>query len=100
MPVIGLELETQKTFQEIDTLGKQPASTEPEEARRFLYGRCLIDVPVKSIPHMLFVEILNPFYVIQLLAILLWYNFEYEIYATFILVTSLISIVISLVQTR
>lgn len=34
------------------------------------------------------------------MAIGLWYSFEYEIYATFILVTSLISIFISLIQTR
>ena len=72
----------------------------PEAERKFLYGACLIDVPINSIAYLLFTEILNPFYVFQLFAILLWYNKEYEIYASFILITSLISISFSLYQTR
>jgi len=44
-------------------------------------------------------EVLSPFYVVQVLAVILWYMDEYELYASFIVMTSLISLYLSLKQT-
>ena len=54
----------------------------PNAERKFLFGACPIDVLINSIAYLLFTEILNPFYVLQLFAILLWYKKDYEIYQT------------------
>jgi len=45
-------------------------------------------------------EVLNPFYVFQILSIVLWCFDEYIYYATCVVVISAISISISLVETR
>ncbi|KAJ7306345.1 hypothetical protein JRQ81_009687 [Phrynocephalus forsythii] len=67
---------------------------------RKLYGPNLIDVPVKSYIQLLRDEILNPFYIFQIVSIILWLCEEYYSYASCILVISTFSIGISLYQTR
>lgn len=63
------------------------------------YGKCNIEVPVKSIPRLLVEEVLNPFYLFQVFSMCLWYWDGYASYATCILVISVISAVTSLVET-
>ena len=75
--------------------------TEEEGARRAaLYGTNEIQVPMESLGMLLVKEILSPFYVFQIFSIILWYADEYTIYATAILITSVLSIGSALYQTR
>lgn len=62
-PVLGLEVEGTKTFQELREMAENPQELD-ENSRRILFGDCIIDVPIHSLPYLLFTEILNPFYVI------------------------------------
>uniref|UniRef100_A0A4W6BTW5 ATPase cation transporting 13A2 n=1 Tax=Lates calcarifer TaxID=8187 RepID=A0A4W6BTW5_LATCA len=68
--------------------------------RRRIYGPNLIYVPVKSYMKLLFEEVLNPFYVFQVFSITLWMCDNYYLYAICILLISMLSIGISLYETR
>ncbi|KAG5838823.1 hypothetical protein ANANG_G00227710, partial [Anguilla anguilla] len=85
-----------------DDLYRQQAGLSPQEqrARRTVYGENLIDVPVKSYMRLLFEEVLNPFYVFQVLSIILWMTDHYYYYAGCIILISVISIGISLYEIR
>ncbi|XP_013855874.1 probable cation-transporting ATPase 13A2, partial [Austrofundulus limnaeus] len=65
-----------------------------------MFGKNLIDVPVKSCMRLLFEEVLNPFYVFQVFSLALWISDNYYYYAGCIIVISMISISVSLYETR
>ncbi|XP_070823849.1 polyamine-transporting ATPase 13A2 isoform X2 [Chaetodon trifascialis] len=71
-----------------------------QSLRRRVYGPNLIDVPVKSYVKLLFEEVLNPFYIFQLISITLWLIDDYIVYAICIFIISMLSVCISLYETR
>ncbi|KAJ3588699.1 hypothetical protein NHX12_009553 [Muraenolepis orangiensis] len=71
-----------------------------QSSRQQVYGPNLISVPVKSYTRLLVDEILNPFYIFQVVSVTLWMADRYYYYATCIIVISLLSISISLYETR
>jgi magnesium-transporting ATPase (P-type) len=76
------------------------ASADVVEDRRGMFGPCIIDVPVKGVVRLLVEEVLNPFYIFQAFSIALWMWDGYRYYASAIFVTSAISAIISLIETR
>ncbi|XP_008292149.1 polyamine-transporting ATPase 13A2 [Stegastes partitus] len=84
-----------------DLYGFQKGLSPLEQSlRRRMYGANIIDVPVKPYVRLLFEEVLNPFYVFQVFSIILWTIDNYYFYALCIFVISVISISISLYETR
>nr|XP_019945068.1 PREDICTED: probable cation-transporting ATPase 13A2 isoform X1 [Paralichthys olivaceus] len=84
-----------------DLYGFQNGLSHLEQSfRRRIYGPNLIDVPVKPYIKLLFEEVLNPFYVFQFFSITLWMIDDYYFYAVCILLLSILSISISLYETR
>ncbi|XP_072222711.1 polyamine-transporting ATPase 13A2 isoform X1 [Leuresthes tenuis] len=84
-----------------DLYGFQKGLSPLEQSlRRQIFGANLIDVPVKSYMRMLFEEVLNPFYVFQMFSITLWMTDSYYFYALCIFIISIISIAVSLYETR
>ncbi|KAG7226888.1 hypothetical protein INR49_022183 [Caranx melampygus] len=84
-----------------DLYGFQKGLSHFEQSlRRRIYGPNLIDVPVKPYIKLLFEEVLNPFYVFQFVSITLWMVDNYYLYALCILLISILSISISLYETR
>ncbi|XP_024860631.1 polyamine-transporting ATPase 13A2-like isoform X2 [Kryptolebias marmoratus] len=75
-------------------------SLQKQSERRSIFGKNLIDVPVKSCMRLLFEEVLNPFYVFQVASIILWMCDNYYFYALCIILISIISIGVSLYETR
>jgi len=67
--------------------------------QRVKFGKAVIDVPIKSIPILLIQEVLNPFYVFQVFSVVLWYVERYNLYATCILIISILSAGTSLYET-
>lgn len=59
-----------------------------------------MEVEVKSWLKLLVDEVLNPFYVFQILSVVLWCLDEYVYYASCVLVISGMSIAVALVETR
>ncbi|OWK50143.1 putative cation-transporting ATPase 13A2 [Lonchura striata] len=69
-------------------------------ARRKIYGPNLIEVPVKSYARLLVEEVLNPFYLFQVLSMVLWVCDAYYYYAACIFLISTFSLGLSLYETR
>nr|CAD7602595.1 unnamed protein product [Timema genevievae] len=67
---------------------------------RVVYGDNEIVVPVKGIITLLFLEVLNPFYVFQLFSFCLWFADDYIYYAMAILAMSAFGIIMAIIQTR
>ncbi|NXG42908.1 AT132 ATPase, partial [Psilopogon haemacephalus] len=73
---------------------------QDHSTRRKIYGPNLIEVSVKSYARLLVEEVLNPFYIFQVLSIILWVCDAYYYYAACIFFISAISIGLSLYETR
>lgn len=68
--------------------------------RRAVYGRNTIYVPVRPILELLMLEVINPFYIFQVVSILIWIAIWYYFYAAAIAVMSIAGIIITITQTR
>ncbi|XP_078491913.1 polyamine-transporting ATPase 13A3 [Ciona intestinalis] len=93
-------LDKQATLEQIhqdSTNGLQP---EDKDNRLKLFGPNVITVKIPAYLQLLLFEILNPFYVFQLFAVIFWVLDEYVIYASAIFVMSVISAVTSLIEVR
>ncbi|KAG8430963.1 hypothetical protein GDO86_019649, partial [Hymenochirus boettgeri] len=71
-----------------------------QSIRKQIYGLNEIDVPVKSYLKLFIEEVLNPFYIFQLFSIILWMCDRYYYYSACIFLISVISIALSLYETR
>lgn len=80
---------------------KQLALNRDEQlARRLIYGNNEITVPYKDLKTLLFLEILNPFYVFQMFSVLLWCSYNYYYYAGVIVMMTVTGIMMSIRQTK
>jgi len=68
-------------------------------SNRKTYGECQINVPRKSIPRLMVDEVLNPFYIFQVGSMALWYWDDYQMYATCILVISVLGVAENMYET-
>ncbi|XP_037925344.1 probable cation-transporting ATPase 13A3 isoform X2 [Hermetia illucens] len=75
-------------------------SCSEEYARRLVYGPNEITIPFKNIPTLLFLEVLNPYYVFQVFSVILWMCYSYYYYAVVIVIMSIFGITMSIIQTR
>ncbi|XP_078374483.1 polyamine-transporting ATPase 13A3-like isoform X2 [Oculina patagonica] len=75
-------------------------SLDEVQKRQKMYGANVIDVTVKSYGRLFLEEVADPFYVFQFCSIILWSTDEYYYYAVTILIVSLVSIIITVYQTR
>ncbi|CAN2387990.1 P5-type ATPase cation transporter [Pristimantis euphronides] len=87
------------TFGEIHKR-KSGLSQPDHDNRKLIYGYNEIDVPVKSYGQLLIEEVLNPFYIFQVFSVVLWLCEGYYYYAVCIIIISVVSITISLYETR
>lgn len=69
-------------------------------ARRIVFGLNEITVPLRDVKTLLFLEVLNPFYVFQIFSVVLWFTYDYYYYACVILLMSIFGISMSIVQTK
>ena len=68
---------------------------------RNLFGKCMCDITVESFFEIALKELSNPFYVFQLFSLILWCFFEnYISYSLIILFATIISITLSVKETR
>lgn len=79
---------------------RQGLSEYETEDRRNIFGSNSLDLKEKSIVELLVGEILHPFYIFQILSIILWLMDSYYYYAFCIFLISIISVSQSLIETR
>lgn len=75
-------------------------SAREQNQKQVVYGENSIEVEVKSYWRLFIEEVMNPFYVFQIASIILWLCDQYYYYAACILFISLMSIGISLYETK
>ncbi|XP_066996755.2 polyamine-transporting ATPase 13A3 [Anabrus simplex] len=75
-------------------------SAHEQFLRRVVYGANEIIVPVRGILALLFLEVLNPFYVFQFFSFCLWFADDYMYYAMAILAMSIFGVTMAIIQTR
>lgn len=68
--------------------------------RRLVYGPNKILVKESSIAKLLFLEVLNPFYIFQIASFILWFLDNYYYYATAIFIMSMFGISMTVIQTK
>ncbi|XP_055595755.1 polyamine-transporting ATPase 13A3 [Uranotaenia lowii] len=71
-----------------------------QNIRRLVYGSNEILIPLRGVMTLLFLEVLNPFYVFQIFSVCLWFAYDYYYYATVILLMSGFGITMSIIQTQ
>lgn len=71
-----------------------------QAVRRLVYGPNEIVVPEKTVTALFFLEVLNPFYIFQLMSFILWFADDYYYYAMAILLMSAGSVATAVHQTR
>lgn len=95
-----LEFHLPSTCLEVHGLSESGPSDEDISSRLKLFGQCLIDVPVPSIAKLLYQEASHPFFVFQILSIILWIAEEYYYYAFAIMVLAMGSLLSTVVEVR
>jgi len=78
----------------------QGLSTRDFTLLQFLFGKCDLIIELNSVLKLLWTELIDPFYLFQIASCILWYNNEYALYASVILVTTIISLTYSVYETR
>ncbi|KAJ8921226.1 hypothetical protein NQ315_013698 [Exocentrus adspersus] len=78
----------------------KPLSPSEQFMRRLVYGPNKIVVKELSICTLLCLEVLNPFYIFQILSFILWFADDYYYYAATIMVMAMGGIGMSVMQTR
>lgn len=71
-----------------------------QRSRQLVYGLNEIFIPLKSVLTILFLEVLNPYYVFQVFSVCLWFAYDYYYYAVVIVLMSVFGITMSIIQTR
>ena len=84
----------------LDTYQKGVKEGRMHQEAKEQYGVCNIELPDKGVILLLIENVLTPFYIFQIFSCTLWFMNEYEIYASCILVTSIISISFELYELR
>ena len=70
------------------------------EIQKKIFGECDIKLRIGSIFKFLYEELEDPFYLFDLFSIILWYSDEYELYATIISITTIISLITNAYEAR
>jgi cation-transporting P-type ATPase 13A2 len=89
------------SMQDLHDLGTLPSKTGVHRSMQVTkYGLNVIDIPIKPYTTLFFEEILDPFYIFQLFAVILWCFEAYFIYAGCVAFITALSVVINLRETR
>ncbi|CAI2734752.1 unnamed protein product [Schistosoma spindalis] len=83
-----------------EVLNAPALTTDRIETRRSLYGINKIDVRLTPIIRLVLNGCLTPFHCFQVFSCVIWYCVEYEIYATCIIVFSVISLIFQVYELR
>ncbi|KAL9932858.1 hypothetical protein V8E36_008113 [Tilletia maclaganii] len=75
-------------------------SHEDEHDRSLLFGKNAVDIAARSTWDLLVDEVLHPFYMFQIVSIILWSFDDYYYYAACILIISAVSITTTLIETK
>ena len=97
---VSLKMQLDTTNELILTECAQGLTVEEHRHQEDIFGECDLDIHVKSFLRLLVEEFADPFYLFQVFSIALWMNNQYELYASIIIITTLISLFVGTFETR
>ena len=100
MNFIPLKIRLDTTHENIIFECTQGLDEDEYRHQRLIYGVCDLDIKVKSFIRLLAEEFTDPFYLFQVFSVILWFTNEYELYASIIILTTLISLFVGAWETR
>ena len=100
MNFIPLKIRLNTTNENIILECTQGLDEDEYRHQRLIYGICDLDIKVKSFIRLLAEEFTDPFYLFQVFSVILWMTNDYELYASIIIFTSLVSLFVGAWETR
>ncbi|VDM39206.1 unnamed protein product [Toxocara canis] len=101
MKFVGVEsMDSEIALSRFHELAENGLSDVDVKKRMLIYGKNVIEVKLKPIIVLLFKEAISPFYIFQIFSVSVWFSDEYELYASIIVIMSVMSITIDVYQTR
>ncbi|XP_065646542.1 polyamine-transporting ATPase 13A3-like [Hydra vulgaris] len=97
IPVGGIE--NQESFMNLHEMSKGLSEDIRKQALLW-HGLNLIDIKIKSLPHLFAEECTNPFYIFQVFSCIIWFLDSYFYFAGVIIFITLTSIMISIYETQ
>ena len=88
----GVDFKLDTSLQKIHRKCSQGLSENEVEFMRNIFGECDLQIHVDSYTKLLYLEFSDPFYLFQIFSIILWYNDNYEYFATIIIFSTLLSL--------
>ena len=100
MNFIPLKIQLDTTNEQIILECTQGLDEDEYRHQRLIYGICDLDIKVKSFIRLLAEEFTDPFYLFQVFSICLWMFNQYQLYASIIILTTLVSLFVGAWETR
>ena len=100
MNFIPLKIRLDTTNENIILECTQGLDEDEYKHQRLIYGVCDLDIKVKSFIRLLAEEFTDPFYLFQVFSVILWMTNQYELYASIIIFTTLVSLFVGAWETR
>ena len=97
---VSLKNEIDSNYNDIHKKCSVGLNSDEYNHQKFLFGICDLEIKVNSFFALLAIEFTDPFYIFQVFSIILWYNNDYELYSTIILVTTIFSLFYGTYETR
>ena len=96
----GIDLKLESSLEQIHKNCSQGLSNDEVSYMKEIFGECDLKIEIKSYFKLLIDELSDPFYLFQIFSIILWYNDDYEYFATIIVFSTLISLFTSTYNNR
>ena len=100
MNFIPLKIQLDTSNEQIILECSQGLNDDEYAHQRLIYGICDLDIKVKSFVRLLAEEFTDPFYLFQVFSVALWMSNQYELYASIIIITTLVSLFVGAYETR
>ena len=91
----GIDFKLESSLIQIHKKCTEGLSNDEVLFMRELFGECDLNIKINSYMNLLYEELSDPFYLFQIFSIILWYNDNYEYFATIIVFSTLISLLTS-----
>ena len=96
----SVDLKLESSLEQIHRKCSQGLSNDEVLYMKEIYGECDLKIEINSYFKLLINELSDPFYLFQIFSIVLWYNDDYEYFATIIVFSTLISLFTSTYDNR
>ena len=88
----GVDFQLDTSLEKIHRKCSQGLSDNEVEFMKDVFGECDLQIHIESYPKLLYLEFSDPFYLFQIFSIILWFNDNYEYFATIIIFSTLLSL--------